>query len=236
MSFRVGLLAGGDLAALAPWRARPGWELRPDGAGSFWLRVPADDEAAFRLLPLLERRSEVRPGVLVRDGRLTPDALLPGDGWLPVAELLPLEPPPRGTRGMPPPPIPVRLEPCATATEAGALCCRMEHFAAWAETAFANRLARLRFAVCEVGSALVTGDPPPAVPGTPHWLLGKLWLPCGWRLPAWIRPEVFEETLGLGSNRAAILDPGGGWDVLDVENLIPAHRASVRASWSALRS
>lgn len=169
-------------------------------------------------------------GRLVRLGRKVPDATLPADGWQCLAALLPLGPPPRGAPGMPPAPVAFRLAAAAAEQPATALWCRWERFAAWAETAFADRLDALRFACGDDGSALVVGTPLPAIPGTGYHRAGRLWLPCGWCLPDFAWPELLEDLLRLGRHRMSILHPDGSHEELDEENLVTAGRASVRAT------
>ena len=123
-----------------------------------------------------------------------------------------------------------RLERDDADHPAAALLCRGEIFAAWAETAFAPRLECLRFACCDDGRTFVAGHPLPAIPGAGFHRLGRLWLPCGWRLPDHAWPELLEEVLGLGANRMTILHPDGSHEELDEENLVPATRAAVRTT------
>lgn len=226
--YRVGRLAATDLLSLAAFRAREGWLLCPDGAGHFWLKAPAADEESFRKLPLTGRWTGDREGRLIRDGGRVPEALLPAEGWRPVATELGVTPAPRGLPGMPPPAVRFRLERDEADLPAAALICRREIFSQWAETAFAPRLDSLRFACCEDGRAFVTGDPLPPLPGAGFHRLGRLWLPCGYRLPDHVWPELLEEVLGLGRNRLTILHPDGRHEELDEENLAPATRAAVR--------
>lgn len=225
---RVGRIAATDLGSLASYRGLAGWSLCAAGPEEFWLRVPPADGEIFRKLPLLGRWSADAAGLLVREGRRVPEAVLPADGWLAVAAFLTVTPPVRSAPGMPPPAVAFHLEMDDADHPAAALLCRMGIFAAWAETAFAPRLECLRFACCEDGRAFVAGLPLPAIPGAGVHLLGRLWLPCGYRLPDHAWPELIEELLGLGRNRMAILHADGSHEELDGENLVPATRAAVR--------
>lgn len=227
---RVGKLAAGDLGALAAFRAHAGWLLREEDGGVFWLRVPAEDEDEFRKLPLLGRWNLVDGGKIVREGHRVPEALLPADGWKPLAVFLPVMPPPRGGPGMPPVPVGFELVADDAGTPADALLCRWGAFVGWVETAFAPRLERLHYACSEDGRAFVCGDPLPAIPGGGFYRAGRLWLPCGQRLPDHAWPELLEEVLRLGRNRMAILHADGSHEELDEENLIPASRAAVRTT------
>lgn len=227
---RVGRIAATELLALAACRGLEGWSLCPSGAEEYWLRVPLEDEEIFRKLPLLGRWICDASGALVRDGRRVPEATLPEDGWKPLSTYLTITPPLRTTPGMPPPAIAFQLETDEADHAAAAVLCTTGIFAAWAETAFSPRLECLRFACCEDGRAFVTGLPLPAVPGAGFHQLGKLWLPCGYRLPDHVWPELLEEMLGLGRNRMAIIHPDGSQEELDGENLVPATRAAVRTS------
>lgn len=227
---RVGKLAAGDLGVLAPFRAHGGWLLRQDDAGDYWLRVPAADEEKFRKLPLFGRWIDPGDGRLVREGRRVPDALLPDHGWQAIAVRLPVTPPQRGAPGMPPVPIGFQLEASAEDLPAGAVLCRWEDFSAWAAIAFADRLGPLRFARSDDGRAFVCGDPLPPIPGQGFHALGRLWLPCGRRLPDHLWPELLIELLGLGANRVALIHADGSHEEMDEENLIPATRAAIRAS------
>lgn len=227
---RVGKIDARDLGALAGHRGLSGWSLCPDADGTFWLKVPPADEDAFRKLPLIGRWSADAAGKLVREGRVVPEALLPADGWQTLATLLPVAPPMRGAPGMPPPAVAFCLEPDDSGHPAAALLCRRETFTAWAANAFAPRLDCLRFACCEDGRIFVAGSPLPPLPGTGFHRIGRLWLPCGWRLPDHAWPELLEEVLGLGRNRMSLLHPDGSHEDLDEENLVPATRAAVRTT------
>lgn len=227
---RVGRIAAGDLAVLAVHRARAEWQLCPAPAEAYWLRVPAADDAIFRKLPLLGRWTADAGGRLVRLGGRVPEAVLPAEGWQALAALLPVGPPCRTRPGLPPVPIGFCLEPAADEQPATALLCRWEHFAAWAETAFADRLEALRFACCDDGRTLVAGTPPPAIPGTGYHRAGRLFLPCGWRLPDSVWPELLEDLLRLGTNRISMLHPDGSHEDIDEENLVPARRAAIRST------
>ena len=233
LGHRVGRIHARDLGALAAYRGLPGWSLRPDTNGISWLKVPTGDEENFRKLPLLGRWTSDASGKLTREGKSVPEALLPDDGWQPLATMLPVAPPPRGAPGMPPPAVGFRLETDDAGHPAAALLCRREDFAAWASTAFAPRIECLRFACCEDGRAFVVGTPLPSLPGAGFHCIGRLWLPCGWRLPDHTWPELLEETLGLGRNRMCLLHPDGSHEELDEENLIPATRAAVRSTTPA---
>jgi hypothetical protein len=230
LQHRVGKLDAKDLAALAGHRGLAGWSLCPDGTGGYWLKVPAGDEEVFRTLPLLGRWTADAAGKLVREGHRVAEALLPAAGWQALASYLPLSPPFRGAPGMPPPAVAFRLVPDHAGHPAAALLGRLDAFAAWTETAFAPRLERLRFACCEDGRAFIEGTPLPPLPGTGYHRHGRLWLPCGWRLPDHAWPELLEEVLGLGRNRMSLLHPDGGHEDLDEENLVPAARAAVRST------
>lgn len=229
---RIGKLAASDLESLRGFRARAGWMLRPDETGSYWLRVPAGDEEDFRKLPLLGRWVGLPDGKMVREGRQVPEAILPGDGWRALAEFFPLAPPPRGAPGMPPVPVSFQLEKDDADLPAGALLCDWESLAAWADTCFAPRLEKLRFACSNDDRAFVCGEPLPPLRGSSFHAIGRLWLPCGYRLPDHVWTDLLEELLGLGKNRIAILHPDGSHEEMDEENLITATRAAVRASMS----
>lgn len=235
LEHRVGRIATADLGTLTAFRGHAGWALRADGADHWWLRVPATDEDVFRKLPLLGRWSLDDAGLLVRDGRRVPEALLPGDGWQSLAVVLPVAPPPRNVPGMPPPAAGFALVPDDMEQAAGALLGSFADFAAWADTAIAQRLAVLEFACAADGRAFITGHPLPPMPGTAFHRHGRLWLPCGWRLPDHAWPELLEEMLKLGRNRMALLHPDGSHEVFDEENLVPATRAAVRTTAGMIR-
>lgn len=192
------------------------------------MRVPPEDEGIFRILPLIGRWTSDAAGTLVRDGRRVPDAVLPDDGWQALSAYLSVTPPLRNTSGMPPQAIGFHLETDDCYHPAAAMLCLAETFAGWAETAFSPRLECLRFACCEDGRTFVTGMPLPAIPGAGFHKLGRLWLPCGYRLPDHVWAGLLEEMLGLGRNRVAILHPDGSHEELDEENLVPATRAAIR--------
>ena len=230
--YRVGRIATADLGTLAAHRALPGWSMRSDGPAEFWLRVPMEDEEIFRKLPLSGRWAAGDDRLLVRDGRFVPEAVLPSDGWVSPATIVSVTPPARGGAGMPPPAIAFQLEPVDADHPARALICQARAFAEWAETAFAPRLDRLRFAVCEDGRAFITGHPLPAMAGSTFYQLGRLWLPCGYGLPDYAWPELIEESQGLGRNRMAIFQRDGSFEEVDEENLVPVTRAAVRTTIS----
>ena len=227
---RIGRIATADLGVLAAFRDRTGWALRDDGDGFHWLRVPATDEDLFRKLPLNGRWSVDSDHRLTRDGRLVAEALLPADSWQTLAAVIAVTPPLRGTPGMPPPAVSFRLEADAEMQPAAALLCRLADFATWAESALAPRFTGLRFAAAADGRVFVSGHPLPAIAGASYYTSGRLWLPCGWKLPDHTWPELLESVLKLGRNRVALLHPDGSHEELDQENLVPATRAAVRTT------
>lgn len=233
---RIGRIAASELHALAGLRGQQGWSLCPSGEEGYWLRVPLEDEEIFRKLPLLGRWTSDAGGTLVRDGRRVPEAMLPDDGWKPLSAYLTVMPPLRTTLGMPPPAVTFQLQTDDSDHPATAVICQTEIFAAWAETAFSPRLECLRFACCADGRAFVTGRALPAVPGAGFHQLGKLWLPCGYRLPDFVWAELLEELLGLGRNRMAIFHPDGSHEELDEENLVPVTRAAIRTTLAEYRA
>lgn len=224
----MGKLAARDLGALRAYRARAGWKLLPDRDGSFWLCVPAGDDELFRKLPLTGRWTAVDGGKIVREGKRVPDAWMPEGPWQPVHALLPIAPPARGAPGMPPSAVSFDLIPDDAGLSAEALMCRWDAFAGWAESAFEPRFSTLQFARSDDDRAFVTGQPLPAIPGSGFHPVGRLWLPCGYRLPDHVWPELLEEALGLGGNRFAILHADGSHEEMDHGNLVPATRAAVR--------
>ena len=230
VTHRVGRIAASDLLVLAAYRSLPHWQLRADGTDAYWLRVAADDEEIFPKLPLLGRWTADATGQLTREGHRVPEAVLPQEGWREVADLLPIVPPRRGAPGMPAPAVAFQLVPDDAGHAAGALICHFADFSCWASTALSVRIECLRFACCEDGRAMVVGSPLPPLPGAGFHRMGRLWLPCGWRLPDHVWPELLEEILGLGSNRMSLLHPDGSHEEVDQENLIPATRPAVRTT------
>lgn len=224
----VGRMAAGDLVSLTGYRQRPGWALREDGGQVFLIRVPAADGEDFRKLPLLARWSADAEGRLTREGRRIPEAVLPVDGWLQPASLLPVGAPMKGLPGMSPAPVRFQLLQGGAERPAEALLCRGEDFLRWVGTAFSRRLDGLHFAASADGRVFVTGTPLPPVPGTGYHACGKLWIPSGHTLPDWIWSGLVEDVLDLGNNRVALLHADGSHEDIAVENLIPATRASVR--------
>jgi len=231
-TYRVGRLSASDLGALAPHRARTDWALCPDGTAHFWLRVPESDETLFQKIPLTRRWTSLRDHTLIRDGHRVAEATLPQVGWQPLPIYITLDLPQRGSPGMPPPPMALALIKDSNDRPADALICDGVTFATWAETAFSLRLECLHFACCADRRAFVQGCPLPAIPGTACYQEGQLWLPCGYRLPDHLWPELLADVLALGNNRMTLLHPDGSHEKLDSENLIPATRASVRSSIS----
>ena len=227
---RIGRIATADLGVLAAFRDRTGWALRDQGDGFHWLRVPATDEDHFRKLPLSGRWSVDSDHRLTRDGRLVAEALLPTDGWQPLAVVIAITSPLRGAPGMPPPAVSFRLDTDSEMQSSGALLCRLTDFATWADGALAPRFASLRFATTDDGRVFVSGHPLPAIAGASYYTSGRLWLPCGWKLPDHTWPDLLESVLKLGRNRVALLHPDGSHEELVQENLVPATRAAVRTT------
>lgn len=228
--YRVGRISVSELRALSAYRGLNGWSLCPAGPGETWLRVPFSDEEIFRKLPLIGRWTSDAVGLLVRDGRRVPENILPDAGWQLLSTYITVTMPLRTAPGMSPPTIEFQLEADESDRPATGVLCQMEVFATWVETAFAPRLECLRFACCEDGRAFVIGVPLPAIPGAGIHQLGKLWLPCGYRLPDHLWQELVEETLSLGNSRIAIVQPDGSHEDLESENLVSANRAAVRAT------
>lgn len=233
VTHRVGRIAASDLAMLSVYRNYSHWLLCADGGNAYWLKIATGDEEIFRKLPLVGRWTADADGQLTREGSRVPEAILPLVGWQPLADLLPVAPPRRSAPGMPPPAVGFRLVPDDGGHPATALICRFSDFSAWVSWALSARIECLRFACCEDGRALVVGTPLPPVPGAGWHRAGRLWLPCGWRLPDHVWVELLEEILGLGSNRMSLVHPDGSHEEVDEENLIPATRPAVRSTQPA---
>ena len=226
----VGLIGEGDLPTLAPHRARAGWECAGADEGRLWLRLPVADEEVFARLPMLGRWTSDTGNTLTRLGRKVPDRRMPDSGWKPLAAWLGLLFPAKSAPGMSPFPIGFGLVDSDVFREAGALLARWGCFESWAEQVLSPRLGCLRFALDDAGRVLVTGDPLPAVDGTPYWKCGRLWLPAGKDLPDWVWPELVEEAFKLPEGCSALLDEAGGHSVIPDEAFVKASRTAVRVS------
>ena len=150
-----------------------------EGAG-LWLRDVSDDEdARLRVLPGVREVRATDEGV-VRFGESLPYRDVPTLAWRPLAELLPVEAPAlEQAEAAVIEPVPWTLVRTGEVTPATALLVSRETLAAFAKTAAAVRLERLRF--CWLGDrAFVLGTPLPPLPGAAYWGESDL-LPVGYR-------------------------------------------------------
>ena len=229
-SWLVGRIAVNDLRSLAVHRARSGWACRDAGDASMWLRVPSADEERFARLPLLGRWRCDDDGAMVAFGKSVPEVNLPEGEWKAVSEVLGFLFPDKTAPGIPPLPVGFELVASDEVREVDALIGDWNDFYRWSERVLEPRVTCLMFAMERGGRVMVVGSPLPAISGAGFYKVGRLWLPCGFGLPAYVWPDLVERVLGAGQGLFAVLCKDGCHELLSEAAFVAGSRAAVRMS------
>lgn len=227
------LLPPASTTSLGPHRTRAGWEICEDGA-HIWLRIPDEAEAQTATLPALARyRIDSRQRLITLNATL-PVGLSPVGPWQSLTEFLTVPPPSPLLPGRTPGKLEINLSRSSREVEPAALLADLSALLPWAESASRLRLARLTFASTNDSRVLVRGTPLPPVPGSAHYVQGRLALPCGWELTPPLLPAWVEESLALPAGAIALLLPDGGIEMLGQESFTQLSLAALRRTHEAL--
>jgi len=227
-SHLVGLLAEQDLSALALFRDRD-WLLARSAEG-FFVQIPAEEEkSAFDSLPFTNRWLQ-KENLLFPFHAHLPERALPSESWQPLATVLPFQKPPSALLGLSPSCLSVTLEISSTYHPSTAVLTSQKAAQFWLEKAFSFRLAPLRFAFSESQELLILGSPLPPLTGILLYQIGKLLIPSGLGLPAYLHHLDLEEALHLREDQIALLGKDSAEVILE-EQFLPATRANFRTSF-----
>ena len=222
-------------ARLWPHRKQSGWEVCEENQ-TLWLRLPEEDAAPAAALPCLARyRVDVRQRLVPLHGSV-PVGLLPEGPWQSLDAFLTIAPPAAVLPGRQEERLGITLARSSCETEPTALLASLTDLASWAGSASRLRLARLTFAAAADGRVFVRGTPLPSVPGTPWYFQGNLALPAGWEFALPLRPSWVEQVLMLAAGSIALVDPGGGMEIIGQEGFAPLTLAALRRTTVALTS
>ncbi len=231
---RILVLPAAYRPALGAVRDLPGLRAAADGAAGsdIWLRgLPAAGPLplALRQLPARAAYAADAEGRLFPGGQPTPTGRLPLLAWQPLAEFWPRAVPTAALPGQVPAPVPVRLVPASQPRPAAALLTRWAAWRAYADTAPASRLARLRFAASGRGQALLLGAPLPPLPGQEYWRSAGLLLPAGFATELPLLARLMSARLNPdGQEDVLLFDPAGHWERIAAAHVQAATRAAVR--------
>lgn len=218
-------LAPGAIASLDPLRLGAGIDLCEHG-GELWLRGSGESP---RDVPWSGRYELQDDGTIREPGHHLPAGGLPTSEWHPLAESLRVARPALVREGFPPPPITLALAPCAEWREPGMIKLPAEAWLAFAETAPAIRLDRLRFALIEAGTAFVTGDPLPSLPGARYVVRDGIATPAGFTWTPRVGAATVRAALRLGDEETVVFLPERACLRIPARAWQPAARAIIRA-------
>jgi hypothetical protein len=219
-----------DLATAAALRPFAGVSACVVG-DDLWLRADDAPEPLARALTRLApaARFAVLPdGSLIPLGRSLPQGRLPPDAsWSPLADLTR---PRLASAALPAAgAVPVALTLVRTSGDAPAtvLVTPLTALAAYADSAPAVRLERLRFAA-DAARAVVWGDPLPPLPGDRYTERAGVAAPCGFDWRPRIDPPSLRRLIGLAEGDLALLDAAGAWQYVPAASFVRARRSAVR--------
>ncbi|MES2709498.1 MAG: hypothetical protein V4726_23075 [Verrucomicrobiota bacterium] len=219
---------------LGPHRTRAGWEICPAGE-SLWLRCPDQARERTVALPCLGRFQADAAGRLIPWSGTLPAGRMPEGPWEALADWLTAAPPTAVLPGRSQARMEVKLQRSGREQTPSALLVTLDHLLAWAETAPRPRLGKLKFAVSAAdGRTLVTGAPPPPVPGVAFYFHNRLLLPCGWDFAPPLWPAWVEQSLALPQGAVALLESSGRVEILEQESFAALTLAAVRRTRQAL--
>jgi MoxR-vWA-beta-propeller ternary system domain bpX2 len=195
-----------------------------------WVRGEALDEmldrALLQLAPLA-RYAVSNDGDLVRAGNLLPEHRMPEARWVPLPLLLHADRPTAALPAGPPSRVAVTIVRGGEQRPAAMLRVALSSWAAYAESAPAARLARLRFAAT-IDQVLIAGDPLPPLAGTRLWESGGIVVPCGFALWPAVDAATLRRALALGDGDLALFNEDGTWELVPAGAFVPARRSAVR--------
>ncbi|MEM1318631.1 MAG: hypothetical protein AAGG75_00175 [Bacteroidota bacterium] len=220
-------LAASQLDSLGTLRHYTELRLAHDGDW-LWLRgLPSTSlPLAMQQLPAQARYRLDAEGLLFPLGQKTPTGRLPQLNWQPLPEALPVELPPSALPAEIRTHCPVRLQPTDTPHPGFALCCQLQHWKSFGETAAQARLEQLRFAVSENNQVLIIGQPLPPLPGKEYWRRGQLLLPAGFDLE-W---PIIAPLLHDDAQSYLLLDKAGNAQEVELDCFVAARRSAIRLS------
>ncbi len=227
----VACLEARDAESLAELRLIPGLEIAT-AAHVIWLRGPDWDEAlgaALRKIPGLRQFEALPNGSLLPRGARVPDGRLPELRWSPLRANVPVRlpaPAPSGAGN----PAPVRLSLIRTDVEmpANALLTETLAWLDWTAQAPQIRLRPLRFAAASDGRVWVEGAPVPAIPGQRFHVRDSIATPCGWTWSPALEAAALARWLSLAADDRALAAEDGRWEIIKVEQFVPATRSAAR--------
>ena len=218
-------LEAGAIASLDPLRLGTGIDLC-EHDGGLWLRGSGETP---RAVPWAVRYELHDDGDIREPGRHLPAGRLPSGPWRPLAEALRIVPLAAANGGFAPSPITLSLAPCAGHREPAMIELSADEWLAYAETAPAIRLARLRFARTDAGRVFVTGKPLPSLPGARFVVCEGIATPAGFTWAPPVAAAAVRSALRLGDGETVAFFHGGACLRIPARAWQPAARAIIRA-------
>lgn len=199
--------------------------------GKVWLAGKSPEPALASLLarlPCVARYQVLADGLLAEPGRRVPVRRLPAGSWEALRTFLWPKLPAVAGPGRLAERFAVDLVPALSPQEPAALRTVLGEWKRYVRGAPECRLSPLRFAVSELGEALVVGAPLPPMPGE---LLaaagGGVLLPAGFALAGGVDGSVVGVRLGLQPGDLAVFRRDGSWDLVASSCLQLAERSGV---------
>jgi hypothetical protein len=219
-----------QLPALGPARCIEGLMAAGEG-DTVWVKGIAEgwkDDPILRQLPVKHAYRLDQQQRMFATNAVTPSALLPQLDWKPLKVFIPVSLPVSAMPGKTNATVAVKLVVSSNEKKGDALLTSLDTWKAYAETAPATRLARLRFAVSEKNEVLVIGHPLPALPGKEYWLSNNMLLPCGmdWELP--LMSAIIGKQLNPTNDAIILFDENANWQSITKTFFVTAKRSAVR--------
>jgi hypothetical protein len=212
-------------------------EVAEDGR-EIWLRGKGADEAvAARLLalPASGRYEWVAPDRLRRWDERIPARRLPDLQWQPLLAWVRVALPAAALPGDAAEAVALRLVRSGVERDPDVLLTGLEAFQGFAAQAAQVRLERLRFAATAEGRVLVAGTPLPPLPGLRFVVHAGVAVPAGFAWEPAVAAAVLARRFGAGPETLVLWNQDGTVSRLHREQLMPATRSAVRATWHAFQ-
>jgi len=193
-------------------------------------RFEESDELRLRQIPGAERYQVTEENELIRQGARLPTDRLPAEQWIALHKFVVPHLETKDLREFSPSKLPLALVRDGQERPIAGLLTKLCAFAAYAETASAVRLARLKFIACAEGNIFVIGAPLPPLVGSRYWEDSGIFVAAGYIWQPAVEAPILRQTLKLNDDEIAVWHASGEWDRVSRSQFVSARRADVRAT------
>jgi hypothetical protein len=232
MAFIV-VLKEKDRDTLAAIRLYPNIEVASD-ASEIWLRLPLQSgglDMPIRQLPLVSTFVLDENKQLYPMGGLTPVSQLKPMTWMPLTDFLPIELPVSVMPALVSDTVSIRIKPSEKEQKAVALSTSQAAWLAYATTAPEARLKRLKFAVSDVNTVLVVGEPLPPIEGETYWLRHNIFMPSGFDFEFPIVSALVFQKEKLENHAFLLFNTEGAYQRIEELDFVLSTRSAVRLTF-----